>query len=103
MAASTSWSLAEGCWTATRWGAGSEFRIQHQQLAHHAIGPAKTVLQRVFAAASGPLRRDHVVLLHQFAAVPIDLLHGHHPAARNGGRQRALAVATQTRDCDPLQ
>src|SRR4029077_2973885 len=99
MAASTSWSLAEGCWTATRRGAGSEFRIQHQQLAHHAIGPAKPDLQRVFARASGALGRDHVVLLRQLAAVPIALPRVPHPAARNGARQRALVVATQTRDC----
>src|SRR5271168_3950726 len=33
-------------------------RIERRPLAHHAVGPAKAVLRRIFAAASPPIGRD---------------------------------------------
>jgi hypothetical protein len=38
-------------------------RVQRAELAHHAIGPAKSILQRIFAAATLAARADHIVFL----------------------------------------
>src|SRR5271156_2023021 len=47
-------------------------RIERHQLAHHAVGPAKAVLRRIFAAATRSIGRDHIVFFEQLAGLAID-------------------------------
>jgi hypothetical protein len=44
-------------------------RIERRPLAHHAVGPAKAVLRRIFAAASPPIGRDHIVFFEQLCSI----------------------------------
>src|SRR5665213_271346 len=67
-------------------------RIQGEQLAHHAVGPAKTILKRILAAAATAANRDDIVFLDQFAALAVDVLDVTHPAAGDALRQIVLAV-----------
>ncbi len=48
--------------------------IQHQELAHDAVGPAKSILRGIFPAAATAARRHDIVLLHQLAALLVHAL-----------------------------
>src|SRR5205807_9736002 len=78
-------------------------RIQRQELARHAVGPAEAVLQRVLAAAARTVGVHHVVLLEQFAALAVGARHIHRPAARNLLGERRLSVGVESGHRDPLQ
>ena len=80
----------------------SSARIKDQELPQYAVGPAETVLGRIFTARRRRIA-DYVVLLEQLSrsAKRGDVRPG--PAERDLARQVRVAVAVEPLDGDPLQ
>src|SRR5213594_2120598 len=67
------------------------------------IGPPKTVLRRILAAAGLSARVDDVVLLHHAARRAVGALNQREPAARGFIGQVGAAVAPHSFDREPLE
>src|ERR1700723_219102 len=77
--------LCAGRPTGFRCAIGRKHWIEHHELAHHAIGPAETVLVRIFPAAAGASGAHNVVFLDELAALTVNTVDADHPPAGHGG------------------
>src|SRR6201987_5157524 len=82
-----------GRWALIGAGQGSVRGIHHHEFTHNPIGPAKAVLKGIFAPAALTVGGDHVVLLDQLPASPVDTFDVQHPATVDALGHPTLALA----------
>src|SRR5258708_30335717 len=85
-----------------RRGVSDDIGIEIQQRPRYPVGPAKPVLERIFAAAARSGGLD-VVLFHQLAGLRIGSADVGQPTDADPPRQPMLAIGAEAPDGDPLQ
>src|ERR1700741_2017870 len=67
-----SWSHILDLRTLIGAGHGGIRRVQHHEVTHNAVGPAKAILCRILPAPARAVGGDHIVLLDQLAVASVD-------------------------------